>query len=194
MIEDGKELTRRWIEENNIKDAAGTLHKPHGIWTWKARLVVYVAFDDHRELGRRAWYFFTHRLQTLARSRWTAGAKIKNGSIELSSVDDTGAGYLFPPEDSGFIDRDEWIPEGTKDDPNTAVRIVAAQIGARRGIGPIRPATRDEQNDGIDLIVSDPIRRYGVDPLTVEIKSRRRHKRYDTLFLQVSETNPDGIF
>lgn len=198
---DGKQFTQQWIEENKIRDASGRMHVPHGIWTSQARLTVYVAFDDKPGLGRRCWYFFTHQLQQLARDKWHFHEPIRYGSTELSSVQLTGAGYLFSPKEppsgvSTWIDRVEPIDDGvvTADDHDAAVTVIRQQLLRRSKIAACRRADLAEDREGKDLIVSDPVKRYGADPFAVEVKSRRRHQALVAFFLQVSETNPDRIF
>ena len=191
--ETGREKTERWITMHDVKDGGGTLHRPHGIWTSLARLTVYVCFDGHPTLGRRAFYFFTHRLQRLASSFANARQQPIMGSTSAASVGNTGAGYLFTPHESG-LDRIEKISGTVRDDdPGTAVAVVKEQMAARVKMGPPRNASIDEQYEGVDVIFDDPLARYGEASLMVEVKSRRRHQSQPQLFLQLSETNPDRI-
>lgn len=171
----GRGLTKRWI--NDVRDTSGRIHAAHGIWTSRADLTVYVLFDDHPGIGRRAFYFETRHLKRYAFSLWRRRRK-----ISIATARSTGAGYLFAPSLAGiFLDRVELIPPGDRDDSRCSCEIVKQQMAAR-GV-PMRDATMAEQFAGMDLIA---------DIVKIEVKSRQRQHRYDAVFLQVSETNPDG--
>lgn len=202
----GREKTERWIETWKVRDDGGNPHRPHGVWTTAALLMVYVTFDRHRRVGQKAIYFFTRSLQILADLK--AGQEPVYGSREGNRHGATGAGYLFRPLGGGpddpspdslmlrthrgawtFVDRIEPIAERGRDDSERAVEVVAGQLSAR-GLRP-RPATVPEQKAGIDLVAADERRRYGTVHLSIVVKSRTRASEYDALFLQISETNAD---
>lgn len=191
---DGREKTKQWVNRWSVADGSGRPHAPHGIWTSAARLTVYVCFDNHQQIGGRAFYMFTSSLQQYA-DYFASQAPIVGSHGEVATSN-TGAGYLFDPlgkeSPRVFIDRIEQIPDSSDDSSNHAVQIVARQLSGRVGIGKCRHATKDEQYSGVDLIVDDPHKRYGLPVIPVEVKSRLAHQRFARLFLQLSETNPEG--
>jgi len=191
---DPREVTEEWIAQHAVVDDRGTPHRPHGIWTCEARLYVWVCFDGHQQIGRRAWYFFTRDLQVAAWKLSKTDIKPIPGGRDGVKIKQTGMGYLISPLRER-IDRVEPIPELARFDSAMAVEIVCDQLRSRQ-FEP-RLSTPEEQIRSIDIVANDlrgECGRYGENPLTLEVKSRGPGRENQSLlYLQISETNPDKL-
>jgi hypothetical protein len=182
-------MTQEWIERWQVRDSEERLHYPSGILTYEAHVIVYVLFDDNPRVGQRAHYLFVPPLQ-----RWAWAQRNQKPILATLrpdiSVKNTGAGYLAAINEL-YIDRQEVIGDQRRDDDGVAVALVVEQLTRRRFV--CRAATVAEQMRGVDVVASDPLRRYGRPTVRFEIKSRTKRQTQDRIFVQVSETNPNRI-
>lgn len=189
-MEEWVERTNSWIHRWKVTDSSGQLHRPHGIWTSRAHITVYVLFDGHPIIGQRAHYIFTEPLKRFVYTLIDCQPVLATLGPS-SKITNTGAGYLVSLR-SVFIDRVEKIGAQPTDDSDHAVRLVTEQLERRDFL--TRPATLKEQMLGVDVVAKDklPVPRYGRIVVPHEMKSRTKRQEHERIFVQISETNPEG--
>ena len=174
---DGRELTASIIKRYGFHDTNNTTHRPYGIYTWQSEQYAHVCFDDHPKLGRRCWFRNVVWLQIHI---ITENLVPVLGSLPYSSIKNTGSGYKVNPIDAGMFSFDiDKYAQGLKENDKSAVEIVRRWL-EEQGEDVI-PASVDEQKNGIDLV---SIKKW-------EVKSR--FSSFPNIFVQLGETNPNGI-
>jgi predicted RecB family endonuclease len=183
----GDEYTMRWIEKWNLRDSEGILHRPYGILTWTANVIVWVCFDNNYLLGRRIWAFDANKLREFAVSMMEAGALPTPGARVGTGKEATGYGFKFSREQikplwyADIADND--LQPENYEMVKPAMRLVAKELSAM-GVR-WRLATKKEDQGGTDLVGNDDEGK----PYNVEVKSRATYQVHDDLYLQVCETN-----
>lgn len=193
----GRAWTEAIIAKHDIRDSGGRLHSPYGIMTWDAKVVTYVTFDQHHEIGRRAFYLGIVSLRReILRLADDELEPPKRGSLDSNGASNTGAGYLIGMNQVDVVlSKGIGLPGADEEDDKRAVAIVREQM---IGWGwQCRNANLHEQKSGIDLVASGapPLSRMSLllalDEIPIEVKSRAAHQKHDKIFVQISETNTD---
>lgn len=190
--DDGKAISELLVKRFGLCDSRGSPHVASGLLTSIADVLVFVAYDDHEDVGRRIHFFSMPKVRGYIAKCIAWGEAPIAGSRSGVGVRNTGYGYNVAPVTLDGVD----IPLTSSN--QEAEDVVEERLSVTCKY---RKATHQEQIVGVDFVVFDACQDEvlaafwdGMRDLKLEVKSRGSTKAYPKIFLQVSETNPASHF